>query len=164
MLQMLHPEATGVRLDKWPLSASLELGLREAVPAKSTEPPYTKRLADILDGFLEGWLAQAWQEHVCSIMRNGGIAWHMVGFSAEHWHQRKSPAQPQSEGLQHHHFHPHSPQCWNRLWSLVSTTFEVPSIIKPLMDLIHSYSKCPLICTPILKHSFAAEEVLLGKG
>lgn len=32
----------------------LELGLREAVPAESTEPLYTKRLADILEGFLEG--------------------------------------------------------------------------------------------------------------
>lgn len=59
MLQMLHPEATGVRLDKRPLSAGTmlemsELGLSEAAPAKSAEPPYTKRLADILEGFLEG--------------------------------------------------------------------------------------------------------------
>lgn len=47
---------------------------------------------------------------------------------------------------------------------LVSTTFEAPSIKKPLMDLIHSYSKCPPIYTPILKQSVADEGELLGKG
>lgn len=47
---------------------------------------------------------------------------------------------------------------------LVLNTFEALSMIKPLTDLIHSYSKCPLIFTPILKLSLAAEEVLLGKG
>lgn len=119
---MLHPEATGIRLDKRPLSAGTmlemsELGLSEAAPAKSAEPPYTKRLADILEGFLEGWLAQAQREHVCCIIWNGGITWHMVGFSTERWHRQKSPAQPQSEGLQHQHLHPHSPLCWIWLWS-----------------------------------------------
>lgn len=47
---------------------------------------------------------------------------------------------------------------------LVLNIFEAPSTIKPLTDLIHSYSKCLLIFTPILKQTFAAEEILLGKG
>lgn len=44
----------------------------------------------------------------------------------------------------------------------VSTTLEASSMIKSLADLIHSYPKCPLIYTPILKQSFA--EDLLGRG
>lgn len=47
---------------------------------------------------------------------------------------------------------------------LVSTTFEALSMIKSLTDLIHSYSKCALIYTPILRQSLAAGEDLLGKG
>lgn len=68
-----------------------ELVSSKAVSVKSTEPPYTKQLADVLEVFLEAQLAQAQHKRICCFW-NGGVTWHVVGFSAEQQHQQKQPS------------------------------------------------------------------------
>lgn len=130
----------------------------KAISAKSTVSPCTKRLADILEAFLEGWLVQALQEHVCYF--RDGFPVPTMGSPLFLWLQQSSSAQGCPKGWWQHHLHLQSSKPKLGCHRLGLATFKVSSGIKTSANVICSHSKDVFIYPAALKRSSWAGENL----